>query len=87
MHRFRVTGRRSLASWVDLNGRRNTDGVHLWQPLVKRLCGRSPAQRLSRPGVEGGGDRGDLLGAVEAQVGAFREGLAQQCQGRRVRLH
>ena len=67
--------------WADSNGRRNTDSVHLWQPLIKRLCGRFPAQRLSRPGVEGGRDRGDLLGAVEAQIGALREVLAQQSVG------
>src|SRR5437588_12869661 len=63
---------------VDSIGRRNIDGVHSWQPLVKRLRRRFPAQRLSRSGIEGGRDRGDLVGAVDAEVGAFREVLTQQ---------
>jgi SRSO17 transposase len=34
---------------ADSNGRRNADSDDLWQPLVKCLCRRFPAQRLSRP--------------------------------------
>src|SRR5207342_1915873 len=66
---------------ADSNGRRNTDFVDLPQPRVKCFCGRFPTQRLSRPGVEGGGHGGDLLGAVHAQIGAFREVLTQQSIG------
>src|SRR5512144_2203201 len=67
--------------WADSNGRRNTDFVDLRQPRVKCLCGRFPAQRLSRPGVEGGRHRRDLLSAVRTQIGAFREVLTQQSVG------
>src|SRR4051812_34999722 len=66
---------------ADSNCRRNTDFVDLPQPRVKCFCGRFPTQRLSRPGVEGGGHGGDLLGAVHAQIGAFREVLTQQSIG------
>ena len=66
---------------ADSNGRRNTDSVDLPQPFVKRLCRGFPAQRLSRPCVEGGCHGGDLLGAVRTQIGAFREVLTQQSVG------
>lgn len=46
--------------------------VHSWQQLVKRLCRRFPTQ-VFRPGIEGRCHGGDLVGAVYAQGGAFRE--------------
>lgn len=49
-----------------------------WSPLVKRLRRRFPSQRLSRSGVEGGSNGGDLVNARDAQVCAFREVLTQQ---------
>ena len=55
------------------------------EPLVKRLCRRLPAPGLPGSGVEGGGHRRDLLGAVFAQVRAFREVLPQQAVGVLVR--
>lgn len=60
---------------ADSNGRRNTECFHSWQPLVKRLSRRFPAQRLSRTGIEYRCHGGDLVSAVDAQVGAFREVL------------
>lgn len=66
---------------ADLSGRRNTDCVHSWQQRVKRLCRRFPAQRLSRSEIEVCCHGGDLVGAVDAQVCAFREVLAQQPVG------
>src|SRR3981081_3979107 len=71
----------TAAAKVDSSGRRNTVFVGLWNPLVKRLCGRFPAERLSGSGIEGSGHCGDLLGAVHAQIGTFREVLAQQPVG------
>ena len=69
-------------AWADSNGRRNIDLCCTYSShCVKRLCWRFPAQRLSRPGVEGGRHGGDLLGAVHAQIGAFREVLPQQSVG------
>ena len=58
-----------------------------WSPqrLVKRLSGRLLAERLARPGVEGHGHRGEVVRAVQAQVGALREILAQQPVGVLVR--
>src|SRR5215213_9781158 len=58
---------------ADSNGRRNTVFVGLWKPLIKRLCGRFPAERLSGSGVEGCGHGGDLRGAMHAEIGAFRK--------------
>ena len=69
------------AAKADLNGRRNTAFVGLWKPLVKRLGGRFPVERLSGSGVEGRGHGGDLLGAVHAEIGAFRKVLSQQSVG------
>ena len=54
------------------------DCAHSPKPLVKRLCGRFPAQCFSWPSIKGGRDGGDLVGAVDAQVRAFREVLTQQ---------
>jgi hypothetical protein len=73
---FRIEG-----YWADSNGRRNMDSVDLPQPFVKRLCRRFPAQRLSRPCVEGGRHGSNLLGAVRTQISAFREVLTQQSVG------
>jgi transposase InsO family protein len=56
---------------------RNTKCVHSRQQLVKRLCRRFPAQGLSRSGIEGRCHGGDLIGAMNAQVSAFREVLTQ----------
>jgi hypothetical protein len=66
---------------MDSSSRRNTYSVDLPQPLVKHLGRGSPAQRLSRPCIEGGCHGGDLLGAVHTQIGAFREVLTQQSVG------
>ena len=49
--------------------------------LVQHLGGGSPAERLARPAVQGGGDRGEFVGAVAGEVGPFREVLAQQAVG------
>jgi transposase InsO family protein len=57
------------------------DGAHLRQPLVKRFGGRFPTQRLSRPGIEGGRHGDEFLGAVRAEISAFRKVLAQQPVG------
>ena len=67
--------------WADSNGRRNEDCFHLWQQLVKLLCRRFPAERLSRSGIEDGCHGSDRLGAVNAQVGAFWKVLTQQPVG------
>ena len=64
--------------WVDSSGHRNTVFVGLWNPLVKRLCGRLPAERLSGSGVEGGGHCGDLLVAVHAQIGTRDQTPSEQ---------
>src|SRR5664279_3435487 len=45
------------------------------------LGGCVPAEGLAGAGVEFGGDRGDPLGAVDAQIGALRKVLAQQPVG------
>ena len=63
---------------ADSSGRRNIDCIRSWQPLVERFSRRFPAQRLSRSGIEGRRNGGDLIGAVDAEVGAFREVLTQQ---------
>jgi len=47
----------------------------------KLLGGCLPAEGLAGAGVEFGGDRGDPLGGVDAQVGALREVLPQQAVG------
>ena len=49
--------------------------------MVKRLCRRFPVKRLSRPGVEGGRHGRNLLGTVQAEIGAFWKVLAQQSVG------
>jgi hypothetical protein len=49
--------------------------------LVEDFGGRLPAERLAGPAVEGGGDGGEILGAVAGEVGAPREVLPQQAVG------
>src|SRR5512133_2800226 len=55
------------------------------QVVVERFGRRSPAQGLAWAGVERESDRGEIVGAVLAQVGAFRGVLAQQAIGVLVR--
>ena len=59
--------------------------VGLCKPPVKCLGGGSPVERLSRSGVERRGHGRELVRAVDAQVGAFREVLPQQPVGVLVR--
>src|SRR3954452_22658765 len=66
------------AYFVDSSGRRNTAYVSCSEELVQSLGRRSPAQGLSRPAVEGCSQRGKVVGAVPAEVGALREVLSQQ---------
>jgi hypothetical protein len=49
--------------------------------IVQRLGRGSPAQGLAGAGIEGGGDSGEVVGAVPAQVGALWEVLAEQAVG------
>ena len=49
--------------------------------VVEGLGGGAPAERLARPAVERGGDRGEVLGAVSGEVGASGEVLAKQPVG------
>jgi hypothetical protein len=58
-----------------------TPRFHSCHQLVKRFRWCSPAERLSRPGIEGRGHCGYLVHAVDAQVCAFREVLPQQPVG------
>lgn len=51
------------------------------EQVVKRLRGRFPTQCLSRSGIEGRRHSGYLVGAVDAQVRAFREVLPRQTVG------
>ena len=70
---------------ADSSGRRNRVFVGGGEALVKRLGGRLPAQGFAGSGVQGGGHRGDLLGAMCAQVRAFKKVLPQQAVGVLVR--
>ena len=58
-----------------------TPRFHSCQQLVKRFRWCSPAERLSRPGIESRGHCGYLVHAVDAQVCGFREVLPQQPVG------
>jgi hypothetical protein len=49
--------------------------------LVEYFGGRSPAERLSRAGVQGDSDGGEVIGTVPGQVGSSGEVLAQQSVG------
>src|SRR5215203_1114166 len=73
------------AYWVDSRGRRNRAYVAGSKELVQSLGRCSPAQGPSRPAVEGDRHGRKVLGAVRAEVGALREGLAQQPVGVLVR--
>jgi len=66
---------------ADSSGRRNIIVVGLSEQVVKHLCRRFPIQRFTRPGIEGGRHGSNLLGAVHAQIRAFREVRAQQPVG------
>src|SRR5215203_1080756 len=70
---------------ADSSGRRNRAYVAGSKELVQSLGRCSPAQGPSRPGVEGDRHGRKVLGAVRAEVGALREGLAQQPVGVLVR--
>src|SRR4051794_35034861 len=69
---------------ADSSGRRNTC-LSQSEHRVKRLGWCLPSKRLARPGVERHGNRRESIRAVQAQVGAFREILAQQPIGVLVR--
>ena len=58
-------------------GRRNAC-LRRSQHLFKGLGGRSPAERLARPGVERSSHGREITGAVRAQVSPLREVLPQQ---------
>src|SRR5215211_4211020 len=73
------------AYWVDSSGRRNTAYVSCSEELVQSLGRCPPAQGLSRPAVEGDRHGRKVLSVVHAEVGALREGLAQQPVGVLVR--
>src|SRR3954447_26874424 len=73
------------AYWVDSSGCRNTAYVTGLEELVQSLGRCSPAERLSRPAVEGHRHGCKVLGAVRAEVSALREVLAQQPIGVLVR--
>jgi transposase len=66
---------------ADSTGRRNALFVDLREVLVKRLSRCFPTQRLSRSAIERGGDRRKRIGAMSAEIGAFRKVLAQQPVG------
>src|SRR5438045_414455 len=69
------------AYWADSSGRRNTVFAGRQNQLIKRLCRRFPVEGLAGPPVEGSGHSGNFLGTVHAEIGAFREILAQQPVG------
>src|SRR3954447_18305495 len=80
------TARYGLAAyWVDSSGRRTTACVTGSEELVQSLGRCSPAERLSRPAVEGHRHGCKVLGAVRAEVGALWKVLAQQPVGVLVR--
>src|SRR3954454_17242060 len=70
---------------VDSSGCRNTAYVTGLEELVQSLGRCSPAERLSRPAVEGHRHGCKVLGAVRAEVGALWKVLAQQPVGVLVR--
>ena len=53
-------------------------GRQVRQQLFQRLCRRSPAEGLSRPGVESEGHGRQLSGAVHAQVCTLWKVLSEQ---------
>src|SRR5215217_6236656 len=71
--------------WVDSSGRRNTACVTGSEELVQSLGRCFPAERLSRPAVEGDRHGREVVGAVRAEVSALWEVLAQQPVGVLVR--
>src|SRR5215211_8057706 len=73
------------ASWVDSSGRRNTACVTGSEELVQSLGRCFPAERPSRPAVEGDRHGREVVGAVRAEVSALWEVLAQQPVGVLVR--
>src|SRR3954470_10393533 len=70
---------------ADSSGCRNTACVTGLEELVQSLGRCSPAERLSRPAVEGHRHGCKVLGAVRAEVGALWKVLAQQPVGVLVR--
>src|SRR5215204_6248128 len=73
------------AYWVNSSGRRNTACVTGSEELVQSLGRCFPAERLSRPAVEGDRHGREVVGAVRAEVSALWEVLAQQPVGVLVR--
>src|SRR3954447_13436879 len=70
-----------MTGTVDSSGRRNTAYVTGSEKLVQSLGRCSPAKGLSRPGVEDNRHGRKVVRAVHAEIGALREGLAQQPVG------
>src|SRR3954470_20554552 len=66
---------------ADSSGCRNTACVTGLEELVQSLGRCSPAERLSRPAVEGHRHGCKVLGAVRAEVGALWKVLAQKPVG------
>src|SRR4051812_27588854 len=75
----------TITGAVDSSGCRNTAYVTGLEELVQSLGRCSPAERLSRPAVEGHRHGCKVLGAVRAEVGALWKVLAQQPVGVLVR--
>src|SRR3954454_5800548 len=61
---------------VDNTGKRTGSGPG--EGSVEQVSGPAPGERLARALVELDGDAEDLLGGVDAEVGALREVVAQQ---------
>jgi hypothetical protein len=63
--------------WADSTGRRNALIVDLCQALVKRFRWRFPVESFARPGIQGGGDGGDCVWAMRAEIRSLWKVLAQ----------
>ena len=70
-------------NWAVSTGRRNTTILFHYHELVQRLCGRPPTERFSRSAVQRDCDGLEIIGAVLAEIRAFREGstTAQRLSG------
>lgn len=62
--------------WADSIGRRNISFLNRSKGLVQGLGGRSPAERLSRPGIKGVRHGQQVVGAMRCEIRALREVLA-----------
>src|SRR5262245_6824303 len=68
-------------SCASSTGRRNSVRMIGSENHIERLGRGTPAQRLARPGVERVGDGGEGVGAMDAEIRALREVLAEQAVG------